>query len=85
MPTLVGFFSLPSLIVWAGFSACAGYAGAVVGDTSRWHDDRSRGAAGFLRGRVQLGRAESGAPFPSALVVLRNAPRHYEMGVGDAG
>jgi phage N-6-adenine-methyltransferase len=42
-------------------------------DTSWWHDHCTRGEVRFLRGRVRFGGADSGAPFPSAVVVFRNA------------
>jgi site-specific DNA-methyltransferase (adenine-specific) len=41
-------------------------------DTSWWHDHAVRGEVRFLRSRVRFGGAESGAPFPSAVVVFRN-------------
>ncbi|MGE3806212.1 MAG: DNA N-6-adenine-methyltransferase [Gemmataceae bacterium] len=42
-------------------------------DTGWWHEWASRGEVRFLRGRVKFGDAKSGAPFPSAIVVFRNA------------
>jgi len=47
-------------------------------DTAWWHDYCARGEVRFLRGRLRFGGAESGAPFPSALVVFRNAQMRYE-------
>jgi phage N-6-adenine-methyltransferase len=42
-------------------------------DTAWWHHYCARGEVQFLRGRLRFGDAESGAPFPSALIVFRNA------------
>jgi phage N-6-adenine-methyltransferase len=42
-------------------------------DTSWWHEWCVRGEIHFLRGRLRFGGAKSGAPFPSAWVVFRNA------------
>jgi phage N-6-adenine-methyltransferase len=42
-------------------------------DTAWWHEWATRGEIEFLRGRLRFGGAPSGAPFPSALVVFRNA------------
>jgi hypothetical protein len=41
-------------------------------DTSWWHDYCAGAEVHFLRGRVRFGEAETGAPFPSALVTFRN-------------
>jgi phage N-6-adenine-methyltransferase len=41
--------------------------------TAWWHDYAARGEVEFLRGRLRFGGASSSAPFPSALVVFRNA------------
>jgi hypothetical protein len=43
--------------------------------TAWWHDYAARGEVTFRRGRIRFGDAKSGAPFPSAVVVFRNAPR----------
>jgi site-specific DNA-methyltransferase (adenine-specific) len=42
-------------------------------DAAWWQDYASRGDVRFLRGRLRFGGAASGAPFPSAVVVFRNA------------
>jgi site-specific DNA-methyltransferase (adenine-specific) len=42
-------------------------------DTAWWHDIAAKGEVEFLPGRVRFGGASSGAPFPSAVVVFRNA------------
>jgi phage N-6-adenine-methyltransferase len=39
-------------------------------DTGYWHDHLSRGALFFIRGRLKFVGAESGAPFPSAVICL---------------
>jgi phage N-6-adenine-methyltransferase len=44
-------------------------------DTRWWHDYCARGEVEFLPGRVRFGGAAAGAPFPSAVVVFRNAAR----------
>lgn len=49
-------------------------------DTRWWHDYCARGEVRFIPGRVRFGGAKSGAPFPSAVVVFRNAAARYEMG-----
>jgi hypothetical protein len=41
-------------------------------DTAWWHDYCTRGEIRFLRGRLKFNGAESGAPFPSAVVVFRD-------------
>ncbi len=53
-------------------------------DTAWWHDYCARGEVRFLRGRVRFGGADSGAPFPSAVVVFRNAISRYETGTKEA-
>jgi site-specific DNA-methyltransferase (adenine-specific) len=51
-------------------------------DTAWWHEYVTKGEPPrFLRGRVRFGDADSGAPFPSAVVVFRNAPARYETTV----
>jgi phage N-6-adenine-methyltransferase len=42
-------------------------------DTAWWHGYASRGEIHFLRGRLTFGGCEDPAPFPSAVVVFRNA------------
>jgi phage N-6-adenine-methyltransferase len=42
-------------------------------DTRWWHTYAARGEVEFLPGRLRFGGATSGAPFPSAVVVFRNA------------
>jgi phage N-6-adenine-methyltransferase len=42
-------------------------------DTRWWHEHAAHGEVRFLRGRLKFGDAENSAPFPSALVVFRNA------------
>jgi phage N-6-adenine-methyltransferase len=52
-------------------------------DTAWWHEYVTRGEVRFLRGRVRFGGAANGAPFPSAVVVFRNAAAalgRYETG-----
>ena len=39
-------------------------------DTAWWHDYCMKGKITFLRGRLKFGKATSGAPFPSAIVVF---------------
>jgi site-specific DNA-methyltransferase (adenine-specific) len=42
-------------------------------DTAWWHDYACRGEVTFPRGRLRFGDCENSAPFPSAIVVFRNA------------
>src|SRR5262249_39145220 len=42
-------------------------------DTRWWHEHVADAEGGFLPGRVRFVEAKSGAPFPSAVVVFRNA------------
>jgi phage N-6-adenine-methyltransferase len=42
-------------------------------DTRWWHDWATRGEVRFLRGRLRFGNCRHPAPFPSAVVVFRNA------------
>jgi hypothetical protein len=42
-------------------------------DTRWWHDFAARGEVRFLPGRVRFGGGQNSAPFPSAVVVFRNA------------
>ena len=44
-------------------------------DTRWWHDYAVRGKVRFLKGRVKFGKATTGAPFPSALVIFRKSPK----------
>jgi phage N-6-adenine-methyltransferase len=53
-------------------------------DTQWWHTYAVRGEIEYLKGRLKFGGAKSGAPFPSALVVFRNATadaKRYETGL----
>lgn len=43
-------------------------------DTSWWWDHARYGEVRFLQGRLKFGDAESGAPFPSAVVIFGRAP-----------
>lgn len=42
-------------------------------DTRWWHEYAVRGEVEFVRGRLRFGSSSAGAPFPSAVVVFRNA------------
>jgi len=42
-------------------------------DTRWWHDYATRGEIRFIRGRLKFGNCPTSAPFPSAVVVFRNA------------
>jgi site-specific DNA-methyltransferase (adenine-specific) len=42
-------------------------------DTAWWHRYAEAGEVEFLPGRIRFGEAASGAPFPSAIVVFRDA------------
>lgn len=42
-------------------------------DTAWWHEHAVRGEIEFVRGRLRFGALENSAPFPSAIVVFRNA------------
>jgi hypothetical protein len=42
-------------------------------DKAKWHNYAARGEVHFLRGRLKFGDCENPAPFPSAVVVFRNA------------
>lgn len=44
-------------------------------DTRWWHDFAMRGEVRFVPGRLRFGGSATSAPFPSALVVFRNAAR----------
>ena len=44
-------------------------------DTRWWHEFAMRGEIRLIRGRLRFGRARSGAPFPSAVVIFR--PKRY--------
>jgi hypothetical protein len=54
-------------------------------DTTWWHDFAAKGEITFLRGRIRFGGCDSGAPFPSAVVVFRDAnsvTKHAEKEAG---
>jgi site-specific DNA-methyltransferase (adenine-specific) len=60
-------------------------------DTAWWQDliapPQAGGGAGevrFLRGRLRFSGAASGAPFPSAVVVFRDAPARHETAAAGA-
>lgn len=42
-------------------------------DTRWWHEYAMRGEIRFVKGRLKFGDGANSAPFPSALVVFRNA------------
>ncbi len=42
-------------------------------DTAWWHDYAAQGEVRFLRGRLKFGDCANPAPFPSAVVLFRNA------------
>jgi hypothetical protein len=44
-------------------------------DTRWWHESAVDGEVRFMRGRIRFGDSDIGAPFPSAVVVLRPSPR----------
>jgi phage N-6-adenine-methyltransferase len=44
-------------------------------DTRWWHDFAMRGEIRLIRGRLRFGQAQSGAPFPSAIIVFK--PKRY--------
>jgi phage N-6-adenine-methyltransferase len=46
-------------------------------DTAWWHDWAARAEVEFVKGRLRFGGGNS-APFPSALLVFRNAESRYE-------
>jgi phage N-6-adenine-methyltransferase len=41
-------------------------------DTSWWHDHCIKHEVRFIRGRLKFGQSINAAPFPSALVIMRN-------------
>ena len=47
-------------------------------DTQWWHDYVMRGEIEFIRGRLRFGACVAPAPFPSAVVVFRNASSRNE-------
>jgi hypothetical protein len=47
-------------------------------DTRWWHDYADRGEVRFLRGRLRFGDADSGAPFPSVVIVFRQDTKGLE-------
>jgi phage N-6-adenine-methyltransferase len=40
-------------------------------DTRWWHDYATKGEVRFLQGRLRFGGAQSGAPFPSAIIIFK--------------
>jgi len=42
-------------------------------DTAWWHEYALRGEVECLKGRLHFGGAQNGAPFPSVVIVFRNA------------
>lgn len=42
-------------------------------DVKWWHEYAVRGEVRFVKGRLRFGDAKASAPFPSAIVVFRNA------------
>jgi site-specific DNA-methyltransferase (adenine-specific) len=60
-------------------SVCSGTAELVVclvparTDTRWWHDYATQGEIRYFRGRLRFGDGKYPAPFPSALVVFRDA------------
>lgn len=42
-------------------------------DTAWWHDYAMKGEVRFIRGRLKFGGHKNAAPFPSAIVIFRNA------------
>jgi phage N-6-adenine-methyltransferase len=53
-------------------------------DTAWWHRWCARGEVEFLPGRLRFGGATCGAPFPSAVVVFRNAKTVTKRSAGGA-
>ena len=49
-------------------------------DTAWWHDYATRGEITLIRGRLKFGGCPSSAPFPSALVVFRDAQAVTKQG-----
>ena len=56
-------------------------------DTAWWHDWVAGKATEvrFIRGRLKFGGSESGAPFPSAIVVYDKRPRRWWAVKGGSG
>ena len=52
-------------------------------DTRWWHDYCMKGEIRFIKGRLKFGVTKNSAPFPSAIVIFRNAqntrPSSFEM------
>lgn len=46
-------------------------------DTRWWHEFCMKAEIRFIRGRLKFGDADTGAPFPSAIVVFR--PREFKL------
>ncbi|MBQ1449598.1 MAG: adenine methyltransferase [Eggerthellaceae bacterium] len=61
---------------WGGVTVCLVPART---DTAWWHDWIVGHASEvrFIRGRLKFGGAESGAPFPSAIVIYDKRPNKY--------
>jgi phage N-6-adenine-methyltransferase len=53
-------------------------------DTRWWHDYAIRGEVRFLAGRLRFGEGLNPAPFPSAVVVFRNAEGVTKLAKGEA-
>ena len=49
-------------------------------DTRWWHEYAVVGEITFLRGRLRFGNATASAPFPSAVIVFRDAQTSHETG-----
>lgn len=67
-----------AIAAWVDMARAAADDGATVVcllparvDTAWWWDNARYGEVRFLRGRLKFGGAESGAPFPSAVVIFR--------------
>jgi site-specific DNA-methyltransferase (adenine-specific) len=67
-----------SIKLWLAKASREAAAGATVvcllparTDTTWWHEYCSAAEVRFLRGRIRFGGCKSGAPFPSAVVVMR--------------
>jgi phage N-6-adenine-methyltransferase len=53
-------------------------------DTRWWHQWCVLGEIRFFKGRLRFGEGKYPAPFPSALVVLRDAQKRHETGAVEA-
>lgn len=47
-------------------------------DTKWWHDYAMKGDITFIRGRLKFGNSKNSAPFPSAIVVFKQAIRRQK-------